>query len=90
MRVGAFPGDVRPRAWIFDGVLTVQVPAVLSYHDRYSMSPLPEDPTPAVSTRYRKPVGAATRSPSMSRAGLRGWVVTGVPWYPRYKTSTRL
>jgi hypothetical protein len=32
-------------------------------------------------TRYWKP-------PGMSRAGLRRWVIIGVPQYPRYKTST--
>jgi hypothetical protein len=50
------------------------------------MSPLPKDPTLAMPTQYLKPPGMATRSPGMSRAGLQGWAITGVPRYPRYKT----
>jgi hypothetical protein len=44
------------------------------------------EPTPTVPTRYWKSPGAATGKPSMSRAGLQSWAVTGVPQYPRYKT----
>jgi hypothetical protein len=39
-------------------------------------------------SQYWKPLGAATESPDMSRARLRGWVVTDVPRYPGYKTPT--
>jgi hypothetical protein len=60
----------------------------LSYHARHSMSPLSEDLTSAVPTRYRKPPGAAAENPVMSQVGLQGWVIVDVPQYPRYKTST--
>jgi hypothetical protein len=58
------------RAWIFGGELTARVPAVLSYYARHSMAQLPMDPTPVVPTRYWKPMGMATGSPGVSRAGL--------------------
>jgi hypothetical protein len=68
--------------------LTAWVPMVLSYRARHSMSVLSEDATPVVPTRYWKPPGVATGSLSVSRTGLRGWVVTDIPRYPSYKTST--
>jgi hypothetical protein len=39
-------------------------------------------------TRYWKPLGTASGSLGVSQAGLRGWVVTGVPRYLGYKTPT--
>jgi hypothetical protein len=83
-----FRGMSSPQAWIFEGVLTIWVPKVLSYRARHSMSPLPEDMHPAVPTWYWKLSSAALGSPSMSQAGLRGWAVTGVPQYTGYTTPT--
>jgi hypothetical protein len=38
---------------------------VMSYSVKHLMSPLPEDPTSVVPTRYRKPLGVAIGSPSV-------------------------
>jgi hypothetical protein len=65
-----FRGMSSPQAWIFEGVLTIWVPKVLSYRARHSMSPLPEDTHPAMPTWYWKLSGAALGSPAMSQAGL--------------------
>jgi hypothetical protein len=48
--VALFRGMQSPRAQIFGGMLTVRVPAVLSYRARHSMLLLHEDPTPMVPT----------------------------------------